>query len=328
VHLTIERSAYSYNPVQRKKKITRQSGSLISPSSKFVARFQATPPPLLYHYTGQSAFLDIVRTKSIWATDLRFLNDFEEYTFAVDCAKEAVAALARKTNVPGARDLGSFVAGLLGANRAHEYYVFSLCENGDSLNQWRSYTRPGPGYGLGFSTRSLESQCKSVGGRLGKCIYGKKVAREVITDLAQGYFRDLSSYFPCFGKGEVNEDLIYTKGLEFFDLFLGYAAFMKNAAFEQENEWRIVLPFNKVEGGISFRNGPHSIVPYAVLRLEAIGFLQALRRVVLKPTPHMELAEKAVSAFVKLEHRNASVPDYDTKDFEVVYSEVPYREEI
>jgi hypothetical protein len=40
---------------------------------------QAKPKALLYHYTDQRGLLGILRSQSIWATHIRYLNDSSEY---------------------------------------------------------------------------------------------------------------------------------------------------------------------------------------------------------------------------------------------------------
>lgn len=41
-------------------------------------------PRTLYHYTSDSGLLGIIETKSIWATNVRYLNDSKEYALALD----------------------------------------------------------------------------------------------------------------------------------------------------------------------------------------------------------------------------------------------------
>ena len=40
-------------------------------------------PDILYHYTSARAFLDIVKSKAIWASNVRFLNDTAELRHAI-----------------------------------------------------------------------------------------------------------------------------------------------------------------------------------------------------------------------------------------------------
>jgi hypothetical protein len=299
----------------------------MTPERVFSERFHLSPPPRLYHYTTQTAFTEIVNSKALWATDVRYLNDFEEYVYAVERAKSAIKQVSSTFSAPGASELGLAIRGALSLSGAKQFCVFSLSEDGDSLNQWRSYTRTGPGYALGFVSNALSILCEEHELLLGKCIYSQKEAEEAISQLASSYVADLFQYFPHFKKGEINEDLIWVRSTQFVSLFLRYASFIKNPAFKEEQEWRIVVSTpNDFAGGTRFRSGPHSVVPFVALKWEDASFLRALKEVVIKPSPHAELAEAALKEFIKSQYQAAKMPDYDLKDFEVRRSEVPYRE--
>jgi hypothetical protein len=49
-------------------------------------------PEKLWHYTSIQGFQAIVASKSMWATDLRFLNDREEFIHTRNIANKIVAA--------------------------------------------------------------------------------------------------------------------------------------------------------------------------------------------------------------------------------------------
>jgi hypothetical protein len=38
-----------------------------------------SPDDLLYHYTSDAGFRGIIESDRIWATDIRFLNDYTEF---------------------------------------------------------------------------------------------------------------------------------------------------------------------------------------------------------------------------------------------------------
>jgi len=311
-----------------KKRVSRAIRRNPSAAAVFSSNFWGPIPPRLYHYTTQHGMLGIVPSKSFWATDLRYLNDFEEYVYAIDCAEKAIASIAPTIKVAGADQLSSMILALLKANRAEDYFIFSLSEDGDSLNQWRSYTRQGPGYALGFDSIKLHEYCLERGYTFGRCLYSRREAESAISQLAAEYMVELAQYFPLFSAGEINEDLIFSKCRQFLALFLKYAAFIKNPAFEQECEWRIIAAVNAEDKGLlEFRSGPHSIVPYIAIQFEETEFLKKiLRDIVIKPSPHMDLAEQAIKEFVQSQLINAKIPDYEIKDYSIKRSGVPYRE--
>jgi hypothetical protein len=299
----------------------------VMPERAFARNFGGQLPPRLFHYTSQDALSSILHSSSIWATDVHYLNDSEEYLFAIDCAKEAIQRVSRSTTVPGGKELAASIAGLLSAGYKKEYYIFSLSEDGDSLNQWRSYTRRGPGYALSFDSGEFMGLCMRHAGLFGKCIYDRSKVEQAIELLASSYVNDLVQYFPLFGPGEINEGLIFSRALRFMDFFLSYAAFVKHPAFHQEAEWRVVFSSDSATPSeVEHRCGPHSLVPHLVLKWEPAAFLRALRGVILKPTAHIELSHKAIQSLIRSLYAKANLPEYDASQFEILRSKVPYRE--
>ncbi len=110
-------------------------------------------PQTLYHYTSQQGLIGIVSADELWATDIRYLNDSSEFTYAVQLAYKALREwkhtdLAyyqafRKLAEERLRESGSSIL------------VASLSEEGDLLSQWRGYCSPGPGFAIGFNGRYL-----------------------------------------------------------------------------------------------------------------------------------------------------------------------------
>ena len=46
--------------------------------------------PLIYHYTNSEGLLGIIGTQSIWATDINFLNDFEEFSIGKKVIRKSI----------------------------------------------------------------------------------------------------------------------------------------------------------------------------------------------------------------------------------------------
>jgi hypothetical protein len=101
---------------------------------------QKAIPSTLWHYTSYAAFRDILNSKTIWATDYRFLNDREEFGH---CRKLAMDMAALEPEFIGrqfpARDSlmkalnVAFNTGVLREDRLR-IMVASFSENGDQLS--------------------------------------------------------------------------------------------------------------------------------------------------------------------------------------------------
>ena len=51
------------------------------------------PPPRLFHYTSPEGLIGIAKSKTLWATYVRFLNDAKELHHAVDVAQNLIKNL-------------------------------------------------------------------------------------------------------------------------------------------------------------------------------------------------------------------------------------------
>ena len=134
------------------------------------------PSGHLYHYTTFDGLIGIVRSDSLFATHIRYMNDSKEYLDAVerlDVVSEAYEDAFRwmmgtNENVPNAmeeimHDGLTFLVKKLG------FYIISFTDDenknvlprplpGDRLSQWRAYTKSGLGVSLGFDYNLLKKK--------------------------------------------------------------------------------------------------------------------------------------------------------------------------
>lgn len=137
----------------------------------------------LYHYTTWEGLVGILRSKTLWATHCRFLNDYSEITLFRDKLVSLLIPHVREVYEEKLRRTSHIQPRLsqeggLDQSVQHdtellvdtqyratgdEIYIFSLCgQHGDSyldrnglLSQWRGYGAGG-GYALVFNTQRLE----------------------------------------------------------------------------------------------------------------------------------------------------------------------------
>jgi hypothetical protein len=62
------------------------------------------PPELVYHYTDAAGLLGIISSGTLWATDIEFLNDAQELTYARATVLDELRARADEIAPP---DTGS-----------------------------------------------------------------------------------------------------------------------------------------------------------------------------------------------------------------------------
>src|SRR5690349_9331577 len=132
--------------------------SLAARSSIFGA-----PPPVLYHYTDQRGLLGIFETRELWASHSQYMNDQEEFRFALGLIREELAV---REAILGKSDLFAKVQDEIDSEpeRAN-VCVCSFSSKKDDLAQWRAYGS-GSGFAIGFEGAWLREIAQSEDARL------------------------------------------------------------------------------------------------------------------------------------------------------------------
>jgi Protein of unknown function (DUF2971) len=145
---------------------------------------------LLYHYTSNEGLQGIIENDNIWATHIRFLNDYtefiqafkEEYLGALtdsflaglpesvdEKARQMIKVVLSKRRFPGLQKIiesnghESFVCSFTGTTPGINAAPQSRGDPGDRLSQWRGYSRSSQGFSLGFDRELLKKQIERVG---------------------------------------------------------------------------------------------------------------------------------------------------------------------
>lgn len=253
------------------------------------------PEGLVYHYTTQAGLMGILDSKTLWASNLRHLNDRREFTFAMSVAERVLAGLDTDR-------YPTLIDYLMGQIRREGFddtrtFVASFSERPDQLSQWRSYGGGG-GFCLAFEAPQLEME-EAHYGRWGRCEYAlpgqEELIREVLeplslptrSQMADVVFEDLPEW-------RMESDQFLSEGL-YMDIEY-YAPLIKHPGFVEEAEWRIIAqPLDYPVEGAKWRAGPFSPTPY----LEVSGVIAALREVIVGPNPEPRATEAAVLALLR-----------------------------
>jgi hypothetical protein len=235
---------------------------------------------LLYHYTSAEAFLGIVGTRTLWATDIRFLNDSEEFTFARDVLVKRLVERALQLRNEHARKLIERELESL-AVRTVSAYVVSFSERGNSLSQWRAYA-PRDGVSIGFHRGALKS-IKDF--ELGKCYYANELPRRPtgrgglgkLAVEADDTLRWISRLLQQEWRKQQPKRAEVEARLMMLAHTVSWAALrLKHPGFAEEKEWRLIDNRNPLElldqgydklHGTNFRRGVFGVTPYLVAAL-------------------------------------------------------------
>ena len=239
---------------------------------------------MLYHYSSYDALIKIIQSRTIWASNIHYLNDGSEYAYAFKVARAVLQTYRRRRSVE--RALYAAIAKELRDQRRTNIFVTSFSTNGDLLSQWRAYCPPSRGVSIGIDNAQLLKLCKEQGFELTRCVYDYDEQRALVREVLE---RVVEQYSPS------EKDMEYS-GRGFLAAFAAIAPQLKDPAFSEEQEWRLISPkFMTSDPDIKFRQGSSFIVPYVEFRLayEDDASL-SLQELFVGPTPHPELAAEAL----------------------------------
>jgi hypothetical protein len=251
---------------------------------------EAREEKFLYHYTAVGTAEKIVRGRSLWATNIYYLNDGHEFTHGVAMMRNhlsSAAALSQRARV--FRDEAEWAA--LDSPKMVAFVV-SFSEAGDLLSQWRSYCPPNRGVSLGFEPHILQSAAEAQGFRLLRCSYNVRQQQLTMRRVA-------NAARTAFSKASTDGERAAVV-TQFAETFARTAASFKDESFREEKEWRLVYIGDRGATKIEYREGISTLVPYITFHLPVDNRERLrLRRIILGPTPHANLALSAVKDMVK-----------------------------
>lgn len=270
-------------------------------------------PDLLYHYTSIQAVEGILRNRAVWASAVQFLNDSEEFRYAMQMA---IVELHRLTVDWPKRGVWKRLKyelefGFESHGFAATAYLFSLSEMPDQLSQWRAYCPTEGGYAIWFNVKGLRRQLRAQGFRLVRCEYDPEVQRRKIrTTLSSisDQLSELRKFGPNRRKiGQIVEEVLKKVSL--------LATSFKHPAFQEESEWRAVRVDALEELERSFHIKGPVMVPHFLLRLDAVTGALPIQHITAGPGPHQEIASFGLGLFLEDEGINVTMSRTPLRSF-------------
>jgi hypothetical protein len=244
------------------------------------------PEGLLYHYTTHGGLLGIAETKSIWATNIHYLNDAQEYRYAAEVAKACIGEI-RRAELSPLRDFLDELEHWVGGDTHIRIHVCCFSERSDALSQWRAYSRGGQGYSVGFDFKELTSAMSAQNFFLAKCIYAYEAQKLLVNEyVIQPAIRDFEK-LGAEPSVEARQPLIKQFRSRFYQL----APKIKHPGFAEEREWRLISrPISIPHAQHRFRVGTTLAIPYFGFRLTVDESPLQLGEIVVGPSREQELA--------------------------------------
>lgn len=191
---------------------------------------------ILYHYCSVDAFVNILKTHSIWLTHAREMNDFREDILFRKPLKTALQSFENRSE-PEKQLLQHIVDEY--TSRVDFPYVACFSRDKDMLSQWRAYADNGKGVAIGVKLGELP-HFDLLMQKHGECISKPVIIDEVSynqeDDEAEFMKKILSACLINYQKVK-NEAEAIRQGIIALNRL---SIFAKGKGFEEEHEVRLV----------------------------------------------------------------------------------------
>jgi Protein of unknown function (DUF2971) len=276
----------------------------ILPMKSFDELREESSPDFLYHYTSLGSALKIMESKSVWASEIRYLNDAEEFKYAADKVRSLLNLEVEKATSNSLKRLiplfGSVLDDVFGEAKSPGTCIFSLSEEGDLLSQWRGYCPPEGGIAMGLKATALKQLLAASNSPplcLLRCIYDDVHHEALLKPVLDSLISELDERVIKAESQEAHDKAIIRAAFIFTVRFVWIASIIKNGAFKEEKEWRIVSRCS--DEHLKFRAGRSMLIPYYPLSLESDSVSFPISKLIVGPSPHQKLSQNSLTGYLK-----------------------------
>jgi len=274
-----------------------------------------SPDELLYHYTTISGLKGIVEDQSLWASDVRYMNDSAELHYIISLLRDCSEAYQEHKKF-----LNQFINWMSHrVTNGHMVFAASFRANGNLLSQWRGYSQVGKGVSIGFKSEDVLALALDNQFQLGRCIYQRDKQITLISGVIDNLL--LTSKEMNLLSSAANLDSLFNN-IE-ADM-LRIAALLKHPSFAEEDEWRLVssVVTDYLSAPVYFREGASMLIPYYAFPLVSKHSLAEREQVPIEhaflgPTPNSILSLNSIRLY--LQKKGVSLGKA------ITYCNIPYR---
>ena len=234
----------------------------------------------LYYYTTTETMSFILKKGDIFATNISYLNDSEEYINGLKELRELLCGDKADRYVQSAQNhLAEADAYREALKKAHDIYSISFSQEKDLLSQWYMYAKES-GVRLKMDmadneeldvkvlekeeedkgpSLSLQSKCKKVH-------YYTRIGME--EDEYEKESEEIIKGIEQFGDVKSRADVAASISA----IWSGYAPYIKNYEFRQEKEVRLIFQGVSAKGKkplVQYRNAKGVLIPYLDIYLDS-----------------------------------------------------------
>ncbi|MBY5533650.1 DUF2971 domain-containing protein [Rhizobium leguminosarum] len=256
-------------------------------------------PPTLSHYCDLYALNSILIKHSLWASNIRFLNDKKEMDFGIDVAKDLLDEL-RQSTYKGSTPMPP--SRRIAITDIPDVYAVCFCEKSDLLSQWRGYGSTQQSVSIQFDSSGLLTLGFMKMFSLKKIIYGREKA---LAQLRDGFDR-IDDIVGAISRREPVDTPAEQKRV-----ILELSPQFKTEHFEEEQEWRLVSFGEQKQ--ISYRPRDNVLLPYVQVGHPA-NIPLPIGSITVGPGKDNELTKKSIehllanSAYPHVQVRTSEIP--------------------
>lgn len=266
----------------------------------------ANVPTTLWYYTSGATLINIIQSKSLWATQVSCLNDESEYRYLFDLlfdkVNESISVLHQQIEKVKDYDRPS----------NSYWFVCSFCRERDDLNLWRGYAGGEGGCAIAFDVQTLFRRWWLL-----PVLYCKKKQDELVVTLV-----DKMNKF--FVNGRPQDQTPESWAEDFFaaweDQISAIAPLIKHPKFRAENEWRFIHKLETLEQrDLKYQQRGTAITRHLPLCFKAWvdSLPQLVTEIMVGPSRHKQMSKSSIENLL----RSCGYGDA----IKVTVSEIPFR---
>lgn len=272
--------------------------------------------PDLYYYTTVETMRFILQQANIYATNLKYMNDSEEYVNGLCELREVINS---EYGYEGQRELISENALRKNIKAGSDSYSISFSTERDLLSQWSMYAREsGVSLMLDFNEEQRYTAFMADGdGSVRELIESKdKFPRRVYYFTKEPMQRDKYEAVKkeIIEEIEKNSDKISIMDMEenAIQIWKDMTPYVKRYEFQQEGEYRLVFNLMKFvkKPRVDYRNDKHVLKPYVDVKCEG-GW--PVKEIIVGPGFNQQVVYESIRHF--LDHAKLITPGLKGAEF-------------
>jgi DUF2971 family protein len=191
----------------------------------------------IYHYTSLTNLKKIIKSQSLYFTNLFYLNDKSEFKYGIEFIRKVIEDIK-----PANRIIGELIDKHIENKINSKRFIICFSLKEDLLSQWKDYGDNGCGVSIGFHNHHLKSCLAGITEQT-HIDYDEKFQFEKFKEIIQQHIAYFARHKESIDWGKHNfEEQVAISVMDFCEAFFGS---LKHPGFFEENEYRFTHVYNR-----------------------------------------------------------------------------------